>query len=470
MQPNILFCMADDWGWPHAGIYGDEVVKTPVFDWIAQSGVLFENAYISSPSCTPSRNSVLTGQQFYRLGEGANLHSTLDTKYANFMHILQTHGYQIAHFDKAWGPGSYKAGGYTEHPCGPQSELSEFIKRKNKNQPFCFWLGTTDPHRPYPNGHGDVPYEKIVVPEFLPDNDSVRKDIAAYYWEIERWDKRVGDAIDILERNGELDNTIIIMTGDHGWPFPRGKGNLYDYGTRVPLAILWKKQFPGGRQVDDFVSLTDLAPTFLEAAGIPAPVQMTGNSLIPILMSNNSGTIESNRNFIVTGRERHNVPQEFPALVGYPSRAIRTDKWLYIMNLRHQRWPAGVPDNATHPNKKFTDCDNGPAKFNIMNNRNKKGMEQYYNWSFAKRPAHELYYLKNDPNQLNNLAEDNNYHEVLTSLRNKLINYLLKTEDPRFTEKYPAFDEYPYRADYLDMDEIEKAKKEHLNKRILIPF
>jgi len=471
-RPNILFCLADDWGWPHASAYGDQIVKTPSFDQIAIDGILFEHAYISSPSCSPSRNALLTGQQFYRLGQGASLHSTLDTKYANFMYILQENGYKIGHFDKAWGPGDYTAGGYNEHPCGPEMIFDDFMKEMDNKEPFCFWLGTTDPHRPYPDGYGHIPYQDITVPNFLPNVDSVKKDIASYYYEVQRWDRRVGDAIEALKDAGEFKNTIIVMTGDHGWPFPRGKGNMYDYGTRVPLAICWDEKVKGERTISDFVSLNDLAPTFLEAAGISIPVQMTGTSLLPVLTSDKSEKVGTGRNFIVFGRERHNVPQEFPSIVGYPSRAIRTDGWLYIMNLRPHRWPAGVPDNATHPNnKQFAGCDNGLAKFFIMNNRDTEGYEKYFTWCFAKRPAHELYDLANDPNQLNNLASDNDYDKVLTSLRNKLISYLRKTEDPRFTDIMPLFDEYPYRAGYFDREKIEKAKeKQTRNKRVNDPF
>lgn len=469
-RPNILFCMADDWGWPHAGAYGDDVVNTPHFDQIAEDGVLFEHAYISSPSCSPSRNAIITGQQFYRLGQGANLHSTLDTKYPNFMMLFREAGYKIGHHRKSWGPGNYKAGGYDEHPCGPSIEFSEFINKKG-DQPFCFWLGTSDPHRPYPDGYGDVPYEDIQVPEFLPDVDSVKKDIASYYFEVQRWDQRVGDALEVLKQTGELENTIVVMTGDHGFPFPKGKGNLYDYGARVPLAIQWSKEIEVGREVNDFVSFTDFAPTFLDAAGISIPVQMTGNSLLPVLKSGKSGRVDPQRNFVVTGRERHTPAQEKPSMVGYPSRAIRTDGWLYIINLRSHRWPAGAPDNATHPMTHFADCDDGPTKFFIKNNKNKEGYGKYYEWCFAKRPGQELYNVKKDPTQINNLAGDNDYHKVLTSLRNKLIDYLRKTEDPRFTGELPRFDEYPYRTGYIDNKELQKLQEEQTqDKRTEPPF
>ncbi len=467
-RPNILFCLADDWGWPHAGAYGDNVVKTPNFDRVAANGVLFDYAYISSPSCSPSRNALITGSQFYCLGEGANLHSTLDIRYPNFMSLLEVAGYKTGHFDKCWGPGKYEAGGYESHPCGEHIEFEQFIQEISDGQPFCYWLGTTDPHRPY-DGYFDVPYEDVEVPGFLPDVDSVKKDIAAYYFEVQRWDSRVGNALEVLEKTGRLENTIVVISGDHGFPFPRGKGNLYDYGARVPLAVQWPKVIKAGRRVSDFVSFADIAPTFLAAAGVTVPVQMTGTPFLQVLKSNQSGRVDPQRNFVVTGRERHAPAQAEPAMVGYPARAIRTDNWLFIMNLRSERWPAGVPDGATHPMNRFPDCDDGLAKFFIMNNRDEEKFVKYYELAFAQRPVYELYDISKDPLQMHNLAADNDYEPVLASLRNTMINYLRETEDPRFTNVIPHFDEYPYRTGYLDKEKLHKMKEKQVQDKDVVP-
>jgi len=182
-RPNILFCMADDWGWPHAGAYGDKIVQTPAFDRIASEGALFEHAYVSSPSCTPSRNAVTTGQQFYRLEAGARLWSTLDVEYANFMFLLRDSGYEIGRHRKTWGPGNYEKGGYPEHPHGKHGDFTSFLEERDKNAPFCFWLGTNRPHRPYAKGSGaksGIDVDQVHVPEFYPDVAKVRSDIADY--------------------------------------------------------------------------------------------------------------------------------------------------------------------------------------------------------------------------------------------------------------------------------------------------
>lgn len=452
-RPNILLCVADDWGWPHAGAYGDATVSTPAFDRLAREGVLFQRAFVSSPSCTPSRNAILTGQQFYRLDEGANLRSTLDVRHPNFMRLLQQNGYAIGHWRKAWGPGFYEPGGYEQHPMGPGSSFADFMKQRDPDQPFCFWFGTSDPHRPYDPSRGQasgIDPAGIEVPAFLPDHDITRSDLADYYFEVQRWDADVARAIALLEEAGELENTIIVMTGDNGAPFPRCKGNLYDWGVRVPLAIRWGAGIESpGREVSAFVSLTDLAPTFLAAAGVEAPEAMTGQSLLPILRNDAAQAPGQTRDYAVFGRERHAAAQEMPSLDGYPSRAIRTDRYLYIMNLEPDRWPVGAPENATHPIGRFPDCDNGPTKSLIIDHPDDPALRRYYELCFAKRPAEELYDVQADPDQVRNLADDPAHRETIDRLRAQLTGYLRDTGDPRFTGQPVLFDEYPYRDDRI---------------------
>lgn len=451
-RPNILFCLADDWGWPHAGVYGDPVVKTPAFDRLAREGVLFEYAFISSPSCTPSRNAALTGQQFYRLDQGANLHSSLDPKHPNFMFLLRDAGYQIGHWRKAWGPGDHRALGYKESPCGPRMAFDRFMKQRDETKPFCFWFGTSDPHRGYKKGSGKasgMELAKIPVPDFHPSVPEVRSDIADYYWEVQRWDRDVAAAMKLLEDAGELDNTIIAMSGDNGMPFPRCKGNLYDWGARVPLAIRWGAKVKRGRRVKDFASLTDLAPTFLDAAGVAIPDVMTGRSLLSVLTAEGGGRIDPKRDFMVFGRERHVPAQKIPSLDGYPARAIRSDRWLLILNLEADRWPAGVPANASHPMDVHADCDNGPTKSFIVDHKGDPKYAKYFELCFAKRAPVELYDGVADPDQVNNLAADPKHAETVEQLRSQLVEYLKATADPRFTDAPVKFDDYPYRAGYL---------------------
>ena len=228
-RPNILFCIADDWGWPHAGAYGDPVVRTPAFDRVAREGVLFERAFVSSPSCTPSRNAILSGQDFWRLGPGANLHSTLDREVPVFPLLLAEAGYHVGRWRKSWGPGRLGPGGWEgEHPAGRRyaGGFAEFLEARPEGAPFCFWLGASDPHRGYEQGSGaasGLDLAAIPLPGYWPDTPEVRSDVADYYYEVARFDGDVAAALALLEERGELEDTVVVVTGDHGMPFPRCK-------------------------------------------------------------------------------------------------------------------------------------------------------------------------------------------------------------------------------------------------------
>ncbi|MEM9942781.1 MAG: sulfatase [Planctomycetota bacterium] len=439
-SPNILFCIADDWGWPHAGAYGnDSVVKTPAFDRIASEGLLFEHAYISSPSCTPSRNAILTGQYHWRLGWGGNLWSMLDTKHQTYPHLLEKAGYFTGHWRKSWGPGKLDNWKEIGHPAGKKfSNFDSFLKARPKDQPFCFWLGASDPHRPYKPGTGvesGMDLSSIKLFEHYPDSETVRSDVADYYFEVQRFDSDVQRALAKLESLDLLDNTIVVMTGDHGMPFPRCKANLYDSGARVPMAVRWPKVIQPGRVSTDFVSTTDLAPTFLEAAGVKIPAAVTGKSWLEIFRSGlKQGRVEPAREFVLTGKERHVPCQESGDSGGTPMRAIRTDDFLLIHNYRPDRWPAGTPEHekAYIPNCWLGDCDNGPTKTYMVDHKDKDADHQRkWELAFGKRPEFELYDLRNDPGQLNNVAGRSEYANVQASLLGTLNQNLASTGDPR---------------------------------------
>ena len=445
-RPNILFCIADDWGWPHAGALGDSVVQTPAFDRLAREGVLFPHAYVASPSCTPSRNAILTGQWHWRLKEGANLHSSLSPDLKVYPKLLGAAGYHVGHWRKSWGPGRLK--GWNGHPVGLGYEkgFKEFLEARPEDAPFCFWLGAYDPHRPYRRGTGaasGLDCDEIDLFPFFPDCEEVRGDVADYYFEVGRFDQDVASAIALLEEAGELDNTLIVMTGDHGMPFPRCKGNVYDSGARVPLAIRWGDRVKGGQVLDDFVSMTDLAPSFLSAAGLEIPSSMTGQDLLPRL----EGGEDVVRSFVLIGRERHTPAQEQPLSGGYPVRALRNEEFLYVRNYEPDRWPAGTPhhERAYMKNAWLGDCDNGPTKLVIVARAPTDPIyAESYRLCFAKRPGEELYDLKSDPHQLVNLAANPEYTQVKAELAAQLVAELKASGDPRVIGGAKAFDDYPY--------------------------
>ena len=438
-RPNILFCLGDDWGWPHAGALGDKVVRTPVFDRVAREGVLFPQTRCASPSCTPSRGSILTGQMFYRLEEGGNLWSTLPKKFQVYPDMLEAAGYHVGLMRKGWGPGDFKSPGWPRNPAGPGYKSFEaFHASIPDSKPFCFWFGSTDPHRGYERGAAaaaGLKPDNVFVPPFLPDVPEVRGDILDYYFECERCDRNFGEMIALLEKAGKLENTLIVMTGDNGWPFPRGKTNLYDYGVRQPMAVRWPARVKGGRTVDDFISLSDLAPTFLEAAGLKPLPEMTARSFLDILASEKSGRVDPVRDRVVVGRERHHGGAR-PGCLGYPMRAMRTSDYLYIRNFIPDRWPAGDPPG-------YADCDGGPTKTYMTDHREDPKVAPLYELSFGKRPTEELYDCRTDPHQMKNVASDASHADAKKKIAADLEKCLADAKDPRIIGG-AKFDEYPY--------------------------
>jgi arylsulfatase A-like enzyme len=448
-RPNIFLAISDDQSWLHAGAMGDAVVKTPGFDRVAREGVLFTNAYCAAPTCGPSRSAIVTGQAIWRLEEAGNIHSSLPAKFETYTHMLIAAGYHVGYTSKGWSPGKMKEepGKRTMNPAGVlYKDFATFLKSVPKGKPFCFWQGSRDPHRGYKLGSGaesGMDASKVHVPEHLPDNDLVRSDILDYYWEVQRFDGLVTSGMDMMNKAGVLDDTLIVVTSDHGMPFPRAKASLYDYGSRVPFAIRWPKRVKGGRTVTDFVGLADLAPTFVEAAGLKPPKEMTAKSLMGILESSKQGRVEKERTAAYIAMERHDGCRKGGK--GYPCRAIRTDDYLYIYNFEATRWPSGSPDRTVCARDlPFGEIDSSPTKTFMMENEDVDGVAHLASLSFGMRPTEELYDVRNDPAQLVNLAGQIDFLKVQAQLRGQLMGHLRETRDPRVVGGDVLWDYYPY--------------------------
>lgn len=418
------------------------MVRTPVFDRTVREGILFTHAFCAAPSCTPSRAAMLTGQAPHRLEEGGNLHGFLPAHFDVYPDLLERIGYRVGFTRKGWGPGKFEAGGRKRNPAGePFKSFEEFLDGIPDDVPFAFWFGSNDPHRPYEAGSGaeaGMNPADIVVPPYLPDAPEVRGDILDYYFEVQRFDTDVGILLQLLEKTGRSENTLVVITGDNGWPFPRAKANLYDAGTRQPLAVRWPGCIKGGRVLDDYVSLADLAPTFLEAAGLQPLPEMTGRSFLGLLEGREK---PGGRKAVFLERERHaNVRK---GNLSYPSRAIRTSDFFYIRNFHPDRWPAGDPEFVFSVGP-FGDCDDSPTKQVILKNRDAPQIKEYFTLAFEKRPEEELYDLGRDPYQLHNVAGQKEYELQKERLRRALDRWMKDTKDPRATGGEDPWDRYPY--------------------------
>lgn len=450
VPPNIVFIIADDLSWAHLGAYGSDEVRTPNLDRLAREGVVFENAFVSTPSCTPSRASILTGRNGFELEEGATLWGYLPARFATWTELLAQHGYRVGATGKGWAPGFLidrevnPAGrpwnGIRNRPYGDRFEelqmsdidyaanFEAFLDAADETRPFSFWMGTFEPHRGYTEGVAaalGIDSAAVTVPPFMPDADEVRDDIAEYYAEIEYIDAQAGRVMEALERRGLQDNTIVVFTSDNGMPFPRAKATLYDYGTRMPLLFWWGDNIAGGRRIENLVSLTDIAPTLLEFADVEALADMSGQSLAPLLIPGRPG--QPAREAVYMYRERHGF---YPDSGGtsYPSRAIRTHDHLLIWNAR----PDAIP----------LDVDGGPAR--TFMEENAEEYPSLHALSFGPRSEYELYDVRADAWQMRNLAEDGAYAELLESLGDRLFGYLESRQDPRMLGRAEEFRYAPY--------------------------
>lgn len=455
-HPNLLLVIADDWSHGHAGAYGCAWIKTPSFDRVAREGVLFSHCFTNNPKCSPCRASLLTGRNTWQLEEAMCHNGLFPAKWPVYPDLFEQAGYLVGFTGKGWGPGDFQGGGFKRNPAGPAyntrkakpphqgmsnvdyaGNFAAFLKDRRPGQPFCFWYGGTEPHRAYEDGVGRRAGKNpadVTVPAYLPDNNVVRSDLIDYAVEVEWFDTHLGRILAELEKAGELDDTIIAVTSDHGMPFPRVKGQIYEHGFHIPLAVRWGRNIKPGRTVDDFINVRDFAPTFLELAGIARPASMTGRSFADQLRAEGSGWVDRNRNRMVVGKERHDLGR--PNDWGYPVRAIRTPEFLYVHNYEPDRWPAGNPETS-YPN-----CDNSPTKTLVTFH-----FDRFYRLCFGKRPAEELYRVADDPDCVKNLAGDPALQATKTNLRAEMEAMLKADEDPRVLGRGAIFDTYKYLGD-----------------------
>ena len=449
-RPNILLAISDDQSWVHAGAYGCPGLETPAFNRVARQGVLFNNAFSAAPMCTVSRACLLTGRNQWQNREAGNHWSVFPRDLPVYTYLLEEGGYAIGYTGKGWSPGEWRQTGWPTNPAGPMfndkkckppttgiknvdyaANFRDFLDQRDASQPFCFWYSASEPHGPWEKGSGvrfGKKLDEIVLPPFLDDTPENRGRLADIFIEIEWFDNHLGGMLDLLEERGELDNTLIVVTGDNGTSVAHAKGNLYEYGVHVPMAAMWPRRIAPGRTVDDLVSFIDLAPTFLGAAGLAPHASMTGRSLMSILASKQSGQIDPARQCVLLGQERGSHVRYDN--LGYPMRAIRTQQYLYIMNLKPDRWPIGDPAYVLRGKQ---DAPNTEIRIEDLP------------LSARKRPAEQLFDISRDPACLKNLAQDSAFKEIRDDLHDRLTETLTRQGDPRFSgygdiwESYPRF-------------------------------
>ena len=415
-SPNIVFIIADDVSWNDIGCYGNEVVKTPNIDRLAQEGLRFTNTFLTASSCSPSRCSIISGRYPHSNG-AAELHTDLPESEIPFPLLLKKNGYYTAQAGK-WhmGPATHRAfdrytdGNGYDNGDGGEDNWVRFLKERPEDQPFFFWLASYDAHRPWGADTFKITHEpaRINIPVYFTDTPETRQDMTSYYNEIARFDYHIGKVKDELKKQGVLDNTVIIVIADNGRPFPRCKTRVYDSGMKTPFIVSWPKGIKNrGATVTNLVSAVDIAPAILELAGITPPASYQGVSFTPALKN----PLAAGRTAVFSEHNWHDYEAH--------ERMVRTKDFLYVLNARPNLSNGGPADSKRSATQQALNAlrDGGrltAAQTDVF---------------VIPRPAEELFNLKNDPQQLINVASLPEYQGKLEEMRNLLTNWQKDTGD-----------------------------------------
>jgi arylsulfatase A-like enzyme/GH43 family beta-xylosidase len=414
-RPDMVIFLSDDHTWRDSSVYGSPDIKTPNMQRLANAGMTFDNAFVASPSCAPSRAALLTGMYPARNGAEPN-HSRPHAGLKKLPAYLQNLGYEVASFGKV---GHYRqtpeygfdvARHFGYHEDVAVDEAIKWLRDRESDKPLCLFVGTNWPHVPWPDDVSGIDADKLVVPPNHVDTPASRQWRARYVAAIHTMDKELGKVYDAArEVLGE--DIFFLHTSDHGAQWPFGKWNLYDDGIRTPLIVSWPGRIASGKRSDAMVSWIDVLPTLLEAAGEPAPNEIDGRSFLPVL----EGNATAHRDVIFT---THSGDGDFNV---FPIRSVRTaDGWKYVRNL-HPEFRFG-----SHVTK--TVADNGYwtswLTAATQDRKAKTLVRRYQN-----RPAEELYDTVADPYEQTNLIADHNQQRRVADLSRRLDRWMEQTAD-----------------------------------------
>jgi N-sulfoglucosamine sulfohydrolase len=401
--PNFLILIADDAGMD-IGCYGNPVIKTPHIDQLAEKGMMFENTFLTSPQCSPSRISILTSK-YPHTTRTEDLHTPLPEGEKFVTEYLRKAGYLTGHNGKThWGEyGDVQFDWYSDN----LSDFGEFLQL-TKGNPFFFWAGFYDPHRIYEENAIGNPHdpEQVIIRDHLVDDEQTRKDIALYYDEISRMDSVIGAYLEILADEKMIENTFIIFLSDNGAPFPREKGTLYDTGIRTPF-IVAGPEVPVDELYDGLTSTIDLSPTLLNLAGIEIPRDMEGIPFTEVL----KGEFGFTRDYVFSERNWHDCDEHM--------RSIRSNRYKLILNAYTEK-PHGTP----------ADIANSLSWYSLLGKKETNSLTFEQSLIFTvPRPSVEFYDLSSDPNEYHNLAMNPKFRSIAYDLLSFLQEWMRDTDD-----------------------------------------
>ncbi|MDT0678339.1 sulfatase family protein [Autumnicola musiva] len=414
LSPNIIILIADDVGVNDIGCYGNSFVDTPNIDYLASNGLKFNNAFLTTSSCSPSRISIITGRYPHNTG-AAELHTEPDVHFSSIASQLKEQGYYTGQAGK-WHMGNLLKEGFDQifedreqNGAGGEKMWIPSLRNRDKNKPFFFWFASYDAHRPWEENTFSYTHEpsQIKVPPTLIDNDSTRIDLAQYYDEIKRWDYHIGKVVRELKRQEVFDNTLIVIMSDNGRPFPRDKTRMYDSGLRTPFIVHWPKNIKKAAISNSLISAVDIAPTILDICKSDIPETFQGRSF--------KGLIEhpgkAFRNYVF-GEHNWHDHEAF-------ERMVRTKEYLYIQNFRPEL-----------PNQGPADAINSPSFRSLLKAKEQGTITEVQSDIFlAPRPKDELYQIKTDSLQTLNLISGKKHSDVRDRLKSILKGWMRETCD-----------------------------------------
>jgi N-sulfoglucosamine sulfohydrolase len=413
-KTNFVIFIADDVSWNDLGCYGNRDVKTPQIDALAEQGLKFNNAYLTASSCSPSRNSILTGRYPHNTG-AAELHTKPPIHLMSLPEMLKNNGYHTVHSGK-YHQGDYSKKAFSEiHKeykaitNSGEGMWLENVKNRPKNKPFFMWFAALDAHRGWGKNKfsGTHKPEDIKPPFYLARGEETKKDMAQYYDEIYRFDYHIGLVKDELEKQGVLKNTLILVMADNGRPFPHSKTRVNDRGMKTPFIIYWPEKITRKAETDALVSVIDIAPTFLDVAGIDPPKSFQGKSFAKLF----ENPYQDFRNYVFAEHNWHDYEAH--------ERMVRNKDYMYILNSRPDKPQMGPADAVESPS------------FQELVEIKEKGKltEIQTDVFITPRPNEELYYYPDDPLQLLNVASIPEQQDELEKLRNILQKWMEETDD-----------------------------------------
>lgn len=415
LQPNMIVFIADDVSWDDLGCYGNDQVKSPNIDALANEGIIFKNAYLTTSSCSPSRNSIITGRYPHNTG-AAELHSMPPMEMISLPEILKSDGYYTLQAGK-FHMGDYAIRGFDEihsdrkiNGHGGEAYWVNAIENAPDDKPFFMWFASHDAHRGWAENQftGTHKPNEIEVPEYLVDGPKTRLDLVNYFDEISRFDYYIGEVIKKLKEKGNYENTIIIVMADNGRPFPHSKTRVNDQGVKTPFVVHYPKLTASNNSVtESLISAVDIAPTLIDFAGIEPLDHFQGVSFKNLLLEPS----QKFRNYVFAEHNWH----DYEAF----ERMVSNERYMYIKNERPQFSQQGPLDAVNSPS--YTEL-----KLALLDGSITARQSDIF---MAPRPDEELYDLIADPYQYNNLMMGDDIPQVYKELKQKLAEWTTATAD-----------------------------------------